>query len=91
MLRTEVNDFCNTETAKFDAVLLQICTKIPEPPPTTSASSQSSNYNMKEQVYLEKSKPPKFNGDETEFPEFKRKWESIVSKARLPEESEVDN
>ena len=89
-LRTEVNDFCNTETAKLDSVLLQICTKIPEPPPTTPASSHSSNYNLKEQVYLEKSKPPKFNGDETEFPEFKRKWESIVSKARLPEESEVD-
>ena len=25
-LRTEINDFCNTETAKLDSVLLQICT-----------------------------------------------------------------
>ena len=47
-------------------------------------------YRPREQVYLEKTKPPKFNGDELEFPEFKRKWEAQVSKAFLPEEAELD-
>ena len=44
----------------------------------------------REQVYLEKTKPPKFNGDDLEFAEFKRKWASQVNKANLPEESELD-
>ena len=39
---------------------------------------------------MEKSKPPKFKGEETEYPEFKRKWQSIVGKANLPIESEID-
>ena len=44
----------------------------------------------REQVYLEKSKPPKFSGDDLDFAEFKRKWESQVAKAYLPEETELD-
>ena len=52
--------------------------------------SMSLGYRPKEQVFLEKSKPPKFSGDELDFPEFKRKWSSQVSKAYLPEESELD-
>ena len=44
----------------------------------------------REQVYLEKTKPPRFNGDNLEFPEFQRKWESQVNKANLPEETELD-
>ena len=39
---------------------------------------------------MEKSKPPKFKGDIIEFPEFKRKWNSIVGKANLPEEAEIE-
>ena len=39
---------------------------------------------------MKKSEPPKFNGNVIEFPEFKRKWKALVSKAGLPEESEVD-
>ena len=44
----------------------------------------------KEIVHIEKSKPPRFKGEEIEYPDFKRKWQSIVSKARLPEETELD-
>ena len=44
----------------------------------------------REQVYLEKTKPPRFNGDELEFPEFQRKWNSQVHKANLPVETELD-
>ena len=89
-LRTKVNDFCNTETAKIDSVLLMICKKIPDTPAPVTSSSQVPSTSGREQVHLEKSKPPKFQGDETDYPEFKRKWESIVAKANLPEESEVD-
>ena len=54
-------------------------------------ASPSKDYEKpKEQVYLEKTKPPKFNGDDLEFAEFKRKWMSQVHKANLPEESELD-
>ena len=44
----------------------------------------------REQVFLEKTKPPRFLGDDIEFPEFKRKWLSQVNKANLPEETELD-
>ena len=40
----------------------------------------------REQVFLEKTKPPRFNGDDLEFPDFKRKWASQVNKANLPKE-----
>ena len=50
-------------------------------------SSTSSGGRPREQVFLEKTKPPKFNGDD---PEFKRKWQSQVNKANLPEETELD-
>ena len=97
VLRGEVNDFYDTDCAELDSALLQICTKLeipelstPPPPHTTSGTSTPASSARKEQVYLEKSKPPRFRGDEVEFPEFKRKWLSIVSKANLPEESEID-
>ena len=44
----------------------------------------------REQVFLEKTKPPKFNGDDVDYPEFYRKWNSQVHKANLPEETELD-
>lgn len=43
-----------------------------------------------ELVHLDKIKPPRFNGTELEFPEFRRKWLAQVNKASLPEESELD-
>ena len=44
----------------------------------------------REQVYLEKTKPPRFNGEDVDFPEFRRKWTSQVTKANLPTETEID-
>merc|ERR1711867_384963 len=98
VLREEVNDFYNDQCAKLDSASIQICSKLEEatPPlttpvvaPATGTSTPSAGEAM-ERVYLEKSKPPKFKGDVVDYPEFKRKWLSIVSKANLPEESEVD-
>ena len=45
---------------------------------------------QRDQVYLEKTKPPRFDGSELEFPDFQRKWKAQVNKAGLPEESELD-
>ena len=50
----------------------------------------SSMSHPREQVFLEKSKPPTFNGEDVDFPEFKRKWMAIVTKANLPTETELD-
>ena len=44
----------------------------------------------REQVFLEKTRPPKFNGDDVDYPEFYRKWNSQVHKANLPKETELD-
>eukprot|EP00092_Neocalanus_flemingeri_P069439 GFUD01085096.1.p1 GENE.GFUD01085096.1~~GFUD01085096.1.p1 ORF type:complete len:409 (+),score=105.81 GFUD01085096.1:686-1912(+) len=86
-LREKVNEFCNTGHAKIDSILLQLCKKLRIPP---SSPELSTSVSGKQQVHLEKSKPPRFRGDEVEYPEFKRKWLSTVSKANLPQESEVD-
>ena len=91
-LREKVNEFCDIEHAKIDSVLIQICKKLPVPSssPHTFTTGPGGSGSGKEHVHLEKSKPPKFKGDEIEYPEFKRKWFSTVSKANLPQESEVD-
>ena len=104
-LRTKFMTFCKTNKESLDRNLIELVKKMmPEvvTPLTENkvdhiigdASSDRQNLAMgrspREQVYLEKTKPPKFNGDELEFPEFKRKWASQVSKAYLPEETELD-
>ena len=88
-LKGKVNDFYNMQSAKLDSALLKVCSKV-EDSPSPSATVSTGARAVKEQVYLEKSKPPRFRGDEVEYPEFRRKWLSIVSKANLPEESKVD-
>ena len=60
--------------------------KVPEATPNI----QVPQFSQRKEVDLKKSEPPKFNGNVIEFPEFKRKWKALVSKAGLPEESEVD-
>ena len=55
-----------------------------------ATSDVTTSHFLREQVHLEKTKPPKFDGPELEFPGFKRKWLSQVSKAGLPAESELD-
>ena len=39
---------------------------------------------------MEPTKAPIFNGDDFEFPEFKRKRAFLVTKANLPEETQID-
>lgn len=43
-----------------------------------------------ESIHLKKVDPPKFSGEEVEFPEFHRKWLAVVGPANLPDEAEVD-
>ena len=42
------------------------------------------------QTYLKKCDPPKFDGEEVLYPDFKRKWIANVSAANLTAESELD-
>ena len=84
----QVNDSCNLLTVKLDSCMLLMCSKLEAT--TAALPSITATTLPKEQVHLEKSRPPKFTGDIVDYPEFKRKWLSLVSKANLPEESEVD-
>ena len=69
---------------------------VTEPKPTVGAEDTIVTTDLvtprylREQVHLEKTKPPRFDGTELEFPEFKRKWLAQVNKAGLPEDSELD-
>ena len=84
----QVNDSCNLLTVKLDSCMLHMCSKLEAS--TAALPSITAGTLPKEQVHMEKSKPPKFAGDIVDYPEFKRKWLSVVSKANLPEESEID-
>ena len=92
--RNTSHDFLDLESARIDSILLQICSKIPEQKefkePTTTTAPPRAKVDDHERVHLEKSKPPKFKGDITEYPEFKRRWKNIVGKARLPPEAEIE-
>ena len=93
--RTAVGQFYKDESAKLNCILLELCKKLDDTgstaiPATAVVDSKIGGSSGREQVHLEKSKPPRFRGDEVEYPEFKRKWLSIVSKANLPVESEID-
>ena len=105
-IRANYSEFCVSQAAELEDCEMLLVRKLAstvletgeaKPPISVPADTASVgvdgigiNYRPREQVYLEKTRPPKFNGDELEFPEFKRKWESQVSKAYLPEESELD-
>ena len=84
--RQAVIGLCDQLSAQLDSALFQLCKKVKRDTAGGSSSTVISK-SMEEKVYLEKSKPPKFKGDIIEYPEFKRKWENIVSKAKLPEEA----
>ena len=73
--KQKINDVITLETAKLDSTLLQICTKVEDTNPARPQEqrSSSSTPHVREQVHLEKSKPPRFRGDVVEYPEFKRK------------------
>ena len=41
-------------------------------------------------IHLKKVDPPKFSGQEIDYPDFFRKWNAIVGPANLPDEAEID-
>ena len=43
-----------------------------------------------ESIHLKKVDPPKFSGQEIDYPDFYRKWNAIVAPANLPDEAEID-
>ena len=94
-LRSNINQFCNDESCKLDTIQLKLSRILvmPDSAPvvsTVGAAKSESVRQSEDRVYLEKSKPPKFKGDITEFPEFKKKWQNIVGKANLPEVAEIE-
>merc|ERR1711867_201925 len=83
--------FAEEQSGMLNKCTLMLIRKVkPEEYKPHTATSSKDNEKPKEQVFLEKTKPPKFNGDVLEFAEFKRKWMAQVNKANLPEESELD-
>ena len=95
-LRDKINEFISLWSSKLDSLHLEISKKLVIPPtaPLTTVGSEAARTetvrHTEGRVHLEKSKPPKFKGDITEFPEFKKKWQNIVGKAGLPELAEIE-
>ena len=92
---TKFGSFSEEQITELDYCSMMLARKymprVEEVKPSTDVVvATTSHQKPKEQVFLEKTRPPKFNGDDVEFPEFFRKWNSQVHKANLPEETELD-
>ena len=95
---TEINEkealrsaFTKTEKARISSLLIALPKKIKDSSAAQAASSPcASSFGLKEQTYLKKTEPPVWEGDPILFADFKRKWLSQVTPARLPAESELD-
>ena len=81
--------FSKKEKLRIDQLLLKLAKKVKEPTPAVQPSGSHSG-DRKEQVFLKKTDPPKWDGDPITFADFVRKWKSQVSKANLPPENELD-
>jgi hypothetical protein len=87
-MRAEVT---KKENIRISNLLLMLSKKIKETAPAPSfSSSGSAPSEKKEQTFLRKTDPPKWDGDPVNFADFMRKWKSQVSPANLPSESELD-
>ena len=82
------SDVSRREKLRISNLLLSLSRKIKDSSP--SHSSHSSTGERKEQTFLKKTDPPKWEGDPVFFADFMRKWKSQVSPANLPAESELD-
>ena len=82
----------NTEKTRLYPLVQLIAEKTQFVLPSSSSSSfQAKSGDEKAQtIHLKKVEPPKFSGDEVDYPEFHRKWLAVVGPANLPEEAEVD-
>ena len=97
-IENKLESFINTQQVKLGSCSSTLIQKVKSDlttlelkhPVTPSSTTPDSQFRPREQVQLEKTKPPKFNGEDIEFPEFQRKWTSLVTKANLSEETELD-
>ena len=99
-LRAKLENFMQVQQAKLGECSSLLIRKVKpevstvESKPVLTSSTDSkftkSDAKPREQVYLEKTKPPRFNGEDIDFPEFRRKWTSQVTQACLPVETELD-
>ena len=87
-MRAEVT---KREKLRISNLLLILSKKIKENIPShTSSNHSSAPSERKEQTFLRKTDPPKWDGDPVNFADFMRKWKAQVSTANLPSESELD-
>ena len=77
--------FENQEKTRLYQIVHLIAEKI-----SFSQTSSARSSHKSESIHLKKAEPPKFSGEETDYPEFHRKWLAVVGPANLPEEAEVD-
>ena len=79
--------FMSLQRSKLAEISSQIAEKTEKKAETSSGTVERSS---KDQTFLKKIDPPKFDGDEISYPDFKRKWLANVSKSNLSPESELD-
>ena len=83
-------EFLVLHRTKLSEIAGQIAEKTERSSGSGSTSVYSADRGSKEQTFLKKIDPPKFDGDEISYPDFKRKWVANVSRANLSPESELD-
>ena len=86
-VRQEFVTFETKEKTRLYQLIQLIAEKTSSDQPVSSGRSTAPKF---ETVNLKKVDPPRFSGQEIDFPEFQRKWLAVVGPARLPEEAEVD-
>ena len=82
------NQFMSVQRSKLAEISSQIAEKSEKKPVTAAYSVEQKS--SKDQTFLKKIDPPKFDGEEISYPDFKRKWIANVSKSNLSPESELD-
>ena len=80
-------DFIQKEKANISIILLKLSRKLKD---KSVGSPATVDVGDRQSTYLKKADPPKWEGDALEFADFKRKWLSQVSTAKMPPETELD-
>ena len=84
-------NFTKREKIRISNLLIILSKKIKgNTPSTNSGGFTNVPSDRKEQTFLRKIDPPKWDGDPINFADFMRKWKTQVSTANLPSESELD-
>ena len=82
----QYNQFMSQQRTRLAEITSQIVEKTKKKAEASALTVEKS----KDQTFLKKIDPPKFDGDEITFPDFKRKWMANVSNSNLTPESELD-